>query len=358
LGIKLSKNIMGKIRTILWLGMVAVSLGIAGELRANGLWGRNYFPDVTLTNHHGETRKFFTDLIEGKTVVVNFIYTSCPDACPLETSRLREVYALLSPRVGQDIHFYSISIDPEVDTVEVLNRYAKKWEVGSGWEFLTGSEEEVNDLRAKLGMAPDTQALEDHQVNMVIGNQATGRWMHRSPFDTPQVLAEHIGSWLSNYKYRVPQERDYSEAPELRRLSAGEYIFRTRCASCHSVGNKAGASGLGNPLGPDLTFIQARRSKEWLVRWICEPDQMLQERDPIATALLAQYNNLPMPNLQLTEANAEAVLEYLREESEGKVSSDQEVQHASADRKVKCPNCVKEPAEEAAELPKKWDVER
>ena len=63
-------------------------------------WGANYFPDYQLINHRNEKVRFFSDLIKDKVVVINFIYTSCPDACPLETSRLRETYALLGDRVG------------------------------------------------------------------------------------------------------------------------------------------------------------------------------------------------------------------------------------------------------------------
>ncbi|MEN8207449.1 MAG: SCO family protein, partial [Pseudomonadota bacterium] len=49
-------------------------------------WGANYFPNVPLLTHEGETVRFFDDLIKDRIVVVNFIYTRCPDTCPLETA--------------------------------------------------------------------------------------------------------------------------------------------------------------------------------------------------------------------------------------------------------------------------------
>ena len=69
-------------------------------------WGAAYFPDVPLVTHEGKSVRFFTDLIENKIVVVNFIYTRCPDVCSLETAKLRQVQELLGDRVGRDIFMY------------------------------------------------------------------------------------------------------------------------------------------------------------------------------------------------------------------------------------------------------------
>lgn len=57
---------------------------------------------------------------------------------PLETARLRQVQKLLGDRVGKDIFFYSISIDPYNDTPTTLKRYAEKFGIGPGWTLLTG----------------------------------------------------------------------------------------------------------------------------------------------------------------------------------------------------------------------------
>lgn len=110
-------------------------------------WGGDYFPNTLLTDQDGRQVRFFDDLIKDKVVVINFIFTSCSDSCPLETARLRQVQKLLGDRVGQDIFFYSISIDPLSDTPEVLKAYAQRFKVGPGWKFLTGEFEAVTDLR-------------------------------------------------------------------------------------------------------------------------------------------------------------------------------------------------------------------
>lgn len=277
-----------------------------------GVWGGSYFPNVVLTTHEGEQVRFFDDLIAGKIVMVNFIYTTCPDACPLETAKLSEVQQILGDRVGSDIFFYSITIDPDHDTPEVLARYAERFQTGPGWKFLTGSEEDIVLLRKKLGLyLPDIdQESGDHNLNLVIGNQATGRWMKRSPFENPYVLAADLGGTLDNYQMRTGTGGDYSTAPELRRITRGESLFRTRCATCHHVG-----SGDGSPrIGPNLLGMFDRHEEEWLRRWIYEPDVMLAEGDPIATGLFLAYNKVPMPNMQLNELELDALMDYLRAE--------------------------------------------
>src|SRR6185437_4358658 len=104
----------------------------------NPYWGANHFPNAPLINQDGQTVKFYDDLIKGKTVVINFIFTRCGNVCPLETAKLSQVYKLLGDRMGKDIFFYSITVDPKHDTPERLKEYAEKFHTGPGWYFLTG----------------------------------------------------------------------------------------------------------------------------------------------------------------------------------------------------------------------------
>ena len=89
----------------------------------------------------------------------------------------------------------------------------------------------------------------------------------------------------------------------------GEAIFQDKCAGCHTV-------GAGQLAGPDLKGVTAQRDRDWLARFIAEPDKMLAEGDPIATGLLQEFNNLPMPNQGLSEEQVAAVIAYL-EATEG-----------------------------------------
>ena len=271
--------------------------------------GRNYFPNITLFTQDGEQVRLFDDLIEDKVVSVNFIYTSCEDSCPLETAQLKKVVDILGERVGRDIFFYSISIDPDIDTPEVLRAYKKKFGIGPRWTFLTGNETEIIQLRMKFGLYyPDLPSDDDHNLSMIIGNQSTGRWMKRSPFENPYVLATQVGDWLHNWQSKTKvSANSYGEAPELRNLAEGESLFRTRCSACH----KFGVDGVG----PDLMAVTKRRDRNWLTRWIKEPDKMLAEKDPLAMALMSQYK-ISMPNMRLNDQDIESVLVYIEAETE------------------------------------------
>ncbi len=284
-------------------------------------------------------------------MLINFIYTSCPDACPLETSKLRQLYQLLEDRMGKDIFFYSISIDPDTDTVPVLKEYAERWEAGPGWTFLRGKESEVIHLRKKFGLlsARDEVNLDDHQVNMIMGNQKTGRWIHRTPFESATVLAEHLGTWLDGYRTAKTTWNGYENAPELRSLDGGEYIFRTRCATCHTIG---GGDLIGEHTahaGPDLLGVGSRRDPAWLARWVREPDVMIAEKDPIALAMVAQYKGVVMPNFRLTEADVKNVLEFIQKQTELRMggakgefsAAPAPVPATAAKSKPPCPGCVK-----------------
>ena len=87
-------------------------------------------------------------------------------------------------------------------------------------------------------------------------------------------------------------------------VSEGETIFNQKCLGCHTIGQ-------GALVGPDLKDISAQRDRDWLVRWITAPDQMIASGDPIAIELTQQFPGIVMPNLGLSDAEAEAVLAYI-----------------------------------------------
>lgn len=297
---------------------VASGSGGRGADRGGDAWGAGYFPNVPLITHEGEPVRFFDDLIRDRVVAINFIYTSCPDTCPVETARLLQVADLLGDRLGEDVFFYSITIDPENDTQPALKAFADNWGIPEGWKFLTGDEQDLALLRTKLGIRiEDVRSLDlaDHDVNLVIGNQKTGRWMKRSPFENPYVLADQLGSWLHGWKLASTEKRDYAAAPEVRQISDGEYIFRNRCAACHTIGQGDIRQVAERRIGPDLYNVGQLRERAWLERWIAEPDAMLEEGDPVAVAMMAEYNDIPMPNMRLTDKDVAALLGYMDQES-------------------------------------------
>jgi protein SCO1/2 len=297
-------------RLTAWILLVwAVALGVGLAAAAPKRWGADYFPNVPLITQDGKTVRFYDDLLKDKVVAINFIYTSCTDVCPGETARLRQVQKLLEDRVGRDIFMYSISIDPETDTPEVLKEYAEKFRVGPGWLFLTGKEADITLLQRKLGLLiEDLEDPQDHNVSLLVGNEATGRWMKRSPYDNPLILAGLLADDLHNWKVAREGRRSYTEARLLDKFSRGEYLFRTRCTACHSVGG-------GDGIGPDLLGVTQKRDPVWLARWLQVPDQMLAEKDPLAMQLYAKYREVPMPNLSLNDVEVQALVDYMQRES-------------------------------------------
>jgi protein SCO1/2 len=108
----------------------------------------------------------------------------------------------------------------------------------------------------------------------------------------------------------VPRERrdSYAAAERQPEFTRGEYLFRTRCNACHTIGD-------GDGVGPDLVGVVEKRDPDWLARWLKEPDVMIAEEDPIALQILAKYGDLRMPNLSLNDLETRSMIEYLRDES-------------------------------------------
>jgi protein SCO1 len=294
-----------------WLATIGAafdSIALAADDRRPGA---DRFPNVTLTTHEGTEVRFYDDLIKGKTVAINLIYTTCQYACPLETAKMAQVQRLLADRMGRDIFFYSITIDPEHDTPAVLKEYAERYHAGPGWSFLTGKKANIDLISRKLGLytTPDLQANPDgHVPYLLVGNDATGQWMRNSAVDNPAFIARTIGDWLNSWRNAPHGElKSYADVPRFR-LTPGQYLFGTHCAPCHTI-------GAGDRIGPDLHGVTTARSHAWLSRFIREPDKVIADSDPIALSLLAKYNQLRMPSLGLTSPDVAAIIEYLREKS-------------------------------------------
>jgi protein SCO1 len=108
-------------------------------------------PQFTLTAVTGE-RLALADL-RGKVLAVTFIYASCTDTCPVLTAKMVEIRRRLGADFGPRVGFVSITVDPEVDTPEVLRAYAKAHGAdAAGWNFLTGTPAEIKEVLRRYGM--------------------------------------------------------------------------------------------------------------------------------------------------------------------------------------------------------------
>jgi protein SCO1/2 len=263
-------------------------------------WGANYFPNVELTTQHGKTVRFYDDLLRGKTVAINLIFTDCTEVCPLETANMVQLQRELGARAGKDIVFYSISIDPANDTPAVLKAYAEKF--GANWLFLTGKPDDVKLITKKLGMLR-TSSSPHHAAQLMIGNEPTGQWTRTSAVDNPRFLAARMASLLG---WRdVEPQKSYAEAKPVV-IGSGQRMFQSRCSSCHTIGQ-------GDRVGPDLLGVTSRRDRAWLTRYVLAPDEVLAAGDPIATALFEKYKKVRMPNLRLSNSEAADIVSYLEQ---------------------------------------------
>ena len=149
-----------------------------------------YFTNLSLVTHDAKPVRFYDDLVKGKVVLINSMFTGCTSICSPMTANLAKVQRYLGERVGRDIHIVSITVDPQNDTPEVLKRYAAKHGVASGWTFLTGKKENVDWVLYKLGAYVDDKL--EHSTVLIAGNDTNGQWMKLVALDDPAKLATAV----------------------------------------------------------------------------------------------------------------------------------------------------------------------
>jgi protein SCO1 len=295
--------------------------------------GADYFPNVALTTQDGAQVHFYDDLIKGKIVAINLIYTHCDYACSLETARLAQVQDFLKDRMGKDIFFYSITIDPDRDTTAELKSYAEKFGAGPGWTFLTGQKQDIDRLALKLGLSEtdnitisshEDDDADGHTPHLLVGNETTGQWLRDSSTDNPRFLARLIGNFIDNGAHGpVPGTTGGGDGSPLKIGSVGRYLFAKECAACHSIGH-------GDKIGPDLKYVAKIRDPDWLVHYITGPDKMRAAGDPIAAELHEKYP-ATMPNLRVGDRDLAALLAFLNAEAEDAAAASPPGDHVDHD---------------------------
>lgn len=131
-------------------------------------------PDVLVYDQNGKSLNFYSDLIKGKTVAINFIFTTCTTICLPLTATMRQIQREMGARVGQDVLLVSISVDPLTDTPERLKSFAVKFAAGPGWAFVTGRKSEIDKLLRALGASVNDK--NNHSPIILVGNEPTGYW--------------------------------------------------------------------------------------------------------------------------------------------------------------------------------------
>jgi protein SCO1 len=286
----------------LFAAVVLLCAGLVASAFAGPGRGEEYFTNLEVQDQDGRVLKFYDDVLKDKLVVVSFIYTSCQDICPLTTARLVQVQEKLGERMGKDIFFVSLSVDPEVDTPERLKGFAEAFNAGPGWTFITGSLENMRVIKAKLG--DRSEKLWEHRNEVVLGNDRTGEWARNSALGDLDRLTIDILQMDPVWRETVHDvSSDFSavDMPE----HPGETLFSKLCSSCHTI-------GVGNRVGPDLRDVAQRHSDAWLTRFIMDPYQMVAQGDQAAVAVDAAFPNVKMPALGLSETDTADLIAYLK----------------------------------------------
>ena len=169
------------------------------QIPSRELTRQRYFPNLILTDQNGRKLKFYDDLVKDKIVIFNMFYAQCEGICTPVTRNLVRLQQVLGNRVGKDIFMYSFSLKPKDDTVAALKHYAQMHKVKPGWLFLTGSVDDMETLRRKLGYVdPDPEVDKDKSNHIGVikyGNEPLERWGGCPGMQSPEWIAETL-SWV------------------------------------------------------------------------------------------------------------------------------------------------------------------
>jgi cytochrome oxidase Cu insertion factor (SCO1/SenC/PrrC family) len=167
-----------------------------GPAKANTDAARAYFTDAILVNQYDEEMRFYSDLLDGKVVVINPFFAECKDSCVKMSSTMKYLQDHLGDRVGKDVHLISLSVDPSKDSPDVLAKYAENFGARRGWYFLGGKPETVAGILGRLGMA--VARREDHTTVMIVANVPTGLWKKARGLSPPDEILELVEGVLAD----------------------------------------------------------------------------------------------------------------------------------------------------------------
>jgi cytochrome oxidase Cu insertion factor (SCO1/SenC/PrrC family) len=181
-------------------GMTLVKQGTQAETKADPepaadaksaseAFSSTRIPNAQVVDQNGKQLNFYSDLIKGKTVAINFIFTTCTTICPPLTATFRRVQQDAAAR-GLDVQLISVSVDPVTDTPERLRDFAAKFKAGPGWTFVTGDKALIDSVLQSLGAAVSNK--NDHTPMILIGNDASDYWTRAYGLTSPAKIVELI----------------------------------------------------------------------------------------------------------------------------------------------------------------------
>ena len=227
-------------------------------------------PDVEVLTHDGKPVHFYTDLVKGKIVAVNFIFTNCSTICPATGA----MFANLQRENARGLHLISVSIDPEYDTPRRLTAWSRKFRTQPGWTLVTGKRAAIDEILKAFGAT--TTRPQDHQPLTVVGNDSTRLWTRFYGLPGPEkvsALVDEVSKGAARstdlhqagVNYFTDLELVDQDGQKVRFYSdvlAGKVVvinsfFATCSGSCPVMSGtfRKIQSALGNRLGKDVHLI-------------------------------------------------------------------------------------------------------
>ncbi len=146
-------------------------------------------PDTRVVNQAGKQVHFNSDVVKGRLAVVSGFFTTCTAFCPITQESLAHLETALDNRMGRDVVFVLVSVDPTNDTPERMKAWAEKFHLGLNWTLLSGNPDDVAKIMKALGLYVDRP--QRHQSAMMIGNEKTG-WQRVSSWSSTEKLVKII----------------------------------------------------------------------------------------------------------------------------------------------------------------------
>ena len=193
----------------------------AGEVSFSGtvIEDRREAPNFRLTDYFGNSVSL-DQYNQGRVVVLTFLYTYCPDICPIVAHHVKGVHERLGDD-AEEVAIVVVSVDPERDTVERAREYSEAWGMTENWAYLVGSEDELSpvwesyyvvaavDEEARVADVPEEWKVDrvrgvdalrrdiasrytvTHQAPVyLIDKQGSVRVLHTLPIDPADVVAD------------------------------------------------------------------------------------------------------------------------------------------------------------------------
>ncbi len=157
-------------------------------------------PDFSLTDQKGEPFEFKT--LRGKIVLLTFVYTTCPDVCPLVTVSMRSVQKDLSPKERESVYLLSVTTDPEIDKPEILKSYGERHKVDfTNWSLLTGDIQQLVLLWKAFGIRVLRKArgLVSHtSLTALMDGKGIMRYVYHGTAPDPKIILEDLRTLLTS----------------------------------------------------------------------------------------------------------------------------------------------------------------